>query len=384
MRRFSRGMAVHRMALPAVLLAVLGAAPYGYGGGSGVAGGVAGGLVGGSGGGGGDNDLAKEGENQIAFARRWTADLRGGLTRIGNSAVTCDDKRDQYRIEDAGACGPARNAEGRNIYNNNYQMTSRPQTSATLTLPAGSRVVHARLYWGGTNGMDSPNGPRTLTDDKITRVNLTAPGGRTTVVAADAPVGRSRGEVEYAYQTSADVTALVAAAGAGAYTLSDLGVVATPYSYGGWTLVVAYENAAAPRRRLTLYDGYRSVLPETPLAVNLDRVKDKASAWPQGRLGYIAYDGDRTLSGDQASVKTPHAVPLGLSDPGNPPDDLMNSTADGITRDPADRNTFGWDADEFDIGDALWPGDTSPSIDFSTTDDGDGYQIGVVYTQVDL
>jgi hypothetical protein len=364
MRRFPRGMAVRRMALPAVLLAVLGAAPYG--------------------GDGGAADRAEEGENQITFARRWTADLHGGLTRIGNSAVTCDDKRDQYRIEDAGACASAREAEGRNIYNNNYQMTGRPRSSATLALPAGSRIAHARLYWGGTNGLDTPGAPATLTDAAITRIGLQAPNGLKTVVAADSPVGRSRGEVDYAYQASADVTALVTAAGAGAYTVSDLGVVAAPYSYGGWTLVVAYQNAAAPRRRLTLYDGYRSVLPGTPVAATLDRVKDQDSVWPWGRLGYVAYDGDRTLTGDQASVKAPHAAPLRLHDPGNPQADLMNSTADGITRDPADRNTFGWDADEFDITQALWPGDASLRLTFSTTDDGDGYQIGVIYTQTDL
>jgi hypothetical protein len=349
------------MALSAALLTVLGAAPYGAA-----------------------DARAGEGDHQLAFARRWTDDLHGGLARIGNSAVTCDERRDQYRIEGAAACESARDAEGRNVYNNNYQMTRRTRTSATLALPTGSRIVHARLYWGGTNGMDSPNGPRTLTDDEITRVGLKAPGGRTTVVTADAPVGRSRGEVEYAYQTSADVTAFVAAAGVGGYTLSDLGVVATPYSYGGWTLVVAYENAAAPRRRLALYDGYRSVLPGAPVAFTLNGVKEQATDWPRGRLGYVAYDGDRTLTGDQGWVRGPHAMPLGLEDADSPYDDLMNSTADGITRDPADRNTFGWDADEFDVGDALWPGDASLGVNFSTTEDGDGFQIGVVYTQVDL
>jgi hypothetical protein len=349
------------MALSAALLAVLGAAPYG-----------------------GVDAREEEGDRPITFARRWTADLHGGLARIGNSAVTCDEKRDQYRIEDAAPCGSARKAEGRNTYNNDYQMTGRQRTSATLTLPTGSRIVHARLYWGGTNGMDTPNGPKTLTGDKITRVGLKAPDGRSTRVAADAPVGRSRGEVEYAYQTSADVTAVVAAAGAGAYTLTDLGVVATPYSYGGWTLVVAYQNAAAPRRRLTLYDGYRSVLPGAPVAFTLDGVKQQASDWPRGRLGYVAYDGDRTLTGDQGWVRAPHAVPLGLEDAASPYDDIMNSTADGFPRDPADRNTFGWDADEFDVSDALWPGDSSLGVNFSTTEDGDGFQIGVVYTQVDL
>lgn len=359
-----------RLALLAVLLAVLGAASP-SGGGSRFGSGPEGGG-------------GPPGRQDIGFARRWTADLHGGLIRIGNSAVTCDEKRDQYRIEGAAPCVTARGATGQGIYNNNYQMIQRPQTSATLALPAGSRVAYARLYWGGTNGMDSPNGPRTLDDRLISHVTLTSPGGRPAAVTADAPLGRARGEVEYAYQTSADVTGLVTAAGAGTYRLSGLGLVATPYSYGGWTLIVAYENPAEPLRRLTLYDGYRTIDPGVPFTVALDGLKNPASEWPKGRLGYVTYDGDRTLTGDQASVRAPHGMRIRLTDQADPYDDIMNSTADGFARDPADRNTFGWDADEFDVTNALWPGDSSLGLTFTTTENGDGYQVGAVYTQVQL
>lgn len=358
MRRVLRGVAV-----PAVLFAVLGVAPYG----------------------GGRPQEPPPERNEIPFAERWSADLHGGLARIGNSAVTCDEKRDQYRIEDAAPCVEARNAEGRSGYNNNYQMTLRPRTSANLVLPAGSQVVHAQLYWGGTHGMDSPNGPKMLTDEQISRVTLTSPDGTPVPVTADSPIGRFRGEVDYAYQTTADVTDIVAAAGPGTYTLSDFGAVATPYSYGGWTLVVAYENAAEPMRRVTLYDGYRAVESDAkPVRIVVNAVKEPKHDWPQGTLGYVAYDGDRTLTGDQVSVRAPHSVLFPLADKANPVQDAMNSTADGFPRTPADRDTFGWDADEFDVTGAMWPGDSQLGIDFSTTDDGDGYQVGAVYTQVDL
>lgn len=74
----------------------------------------------------------------------------------------------------------ARRGEGKGIYSNNYQMTYRPVTAASLVLPAGSRVVYARLYWGGTYGMDSPNGPGPLTDQQINRISSRPPATRPT------------------------------------------------------------------------------------------------------------------------------------------------------------------------------------------------------------
>ena len=88
-------------------------------------------------------------------------------------------------------------------------------------------------------------------------------------------------------------------------------------------------------------------------------------------------DGVGHLGGEHAEVRSTTGVATPLSGPDNPAGDLMNSTADGMSRTPADVNTFGYDADEFDIHDAVSPGDTGLTLTFSTLDD--GFQIGQVF-----
>jgi hypothetical protein len=325
-------------------------------------------------------------QSEVAFAPRYTADLHGTVTRIGNSVVTCNEAMDAYRVDNAAPCADARRGVGGGIYNNNYQMKHLPSTGADLTLPAGSKVAYARLYWGGTYGMDSPNAPKKLTSGQIANISLRAPGDldyRAVTADPGAAVGRMKGEVEYGYQTSADVTGIVAAAGSGTYGVKDLGVVTTPYSWGGWTLVVAYENTAEPLRRIRLWDGYRVVAAETPpVALDLTDLSANSENWPDVTLGYIAYDGDRTRTGDRAEIVSRHGFPLPLGDAASPYDDIMNSTANGFHRDPDHVNTFGWDADQYHLPAAVWPGDTGLSLTFSTDDD--GYQVGAVWAAVDL
>jgi hypothetical protein len=338
-------------------------------------------------------------QHDIPFASRYAADLHGGIVRTGNSVVTCDEALDEYRVPGTATCADARKGIGRGILNNNYQMKYvntdpgatgpggvpiRSASEAALRLPSGAkRIEYARLYWGATRGMDTLNGPQVLGLAQVRSVALKIPGeGFYRTVTADSDVGYMKGEMEYGYQATADVTAIVRAAGAGSYTVANLNAVVMPYAWGSWTLVVAYENDREPLRHLHLWDGYRTVKVDSPpVVLTLDGLGVPAESPTGAKLGYIAYDGDRTLGGEHAEVRSTTGVATPLSGPDNPAGDLMNSTADGMSRTPADVNTFGYDADEFDIHDAVSPGDTGLTLTFSTLDD--GFQIGAVYTAVD-
>ncbi|MEX1198301.1 MAG: DUF6701 domain-containing protein [Pseudohongiellaceae bacterium] len=123
-------------------------------------------------------------------------------------------------------------------------------TEATLSLPSGSTVVAAYLYWGGS-------GTEADIDQEVTF----GPTGSEIAITADETfqaIGLTPQEVDY-FSAFKDVTGLVS--GNGDYTLRDLEVQAgTPWSSngtcaGGWSLTVVYENNDERLRVLNLFHG---------------------------------------------------------------------------------------------------------------------------------
>jgi hypothetical protein len=192
------------------------------------------------------------------FSVRFTANANGDIAIIGNVVTTCPPA--------ASHCTEAlnRTASGAALNNNAYSMqyvdvdaadtppggAPNNSSSATLTLPAGatgSDVLFAGLYWGGK----STNAGRTT-------VRFRPPG-----TGYQALTGELLGVFgsEGAYQAFADVTALVRAAGGGAYTVGGLYAGLGEDHYGAWSLVVAYRDPTpgAPPRNLTVFDGFANV-----------------------------------------------------------------------------------------------------------------------------
>jgi hypothetical protein len=85
--------------------------------------------------------------------------------------------------------------------------------------------------------------------------------------------------------------------------------------------MVAYEKESQPPHRLAVRDGF------VPLGRRADReIKLGGPPFPDSagrRVGLVAYGGDRR--GDSLSVSTGRGAPAVLSDPDNPPDDVLNS-----------------------------------------------------------
>ncbi|MDC0747012.1 isopeptide-forming domain-containing fimbrial protein [Polyangium mundeleinium] len=170
------------------------------------------------------------------------------------------------------------------------------RSTAVLTLPAGATVTYARLYWGArwdNNG----------TAD--TSVTLERPGAFSQPLIADnslVSTNVSGGVTEYFYQSTVDVTALVAAQGAGAYRLSGVDSISfvdlvQDRLFAGWWLVVFYELPSEKPRHLALHDGFDriGVTPQT-LALSGFTVPGAAI---DGKLAVIAYEGDVASSAGQ-------------------------------------------------------------------------------------
>ncbi|MEU1280162.1 DUF3344 domain-containing protein [Streptomyces sp. NPDC005805] len=320
---------------------------------------------------------------RIPFVQRYHAVHHGGVTRIANSAITCRTPL----AEGAAAC-PAleRGAAGAN---SDYEMfyvdldddpNTYNSTRAELALPAGSTVRYARLYWGGNLRVGEQKPPK---DNG--RVLIAEPGGRYKEVLADTRIAHRDADGRDAYQASADITPLVRDSRSGYWTVSQLNVArghSKAGAWGGWTMVVAYENDREPLRDIALWDGFETVGEAREVTLTGLRAAPGAT----GRAGLVAYDGDRGATGESATVRAGNGPAHRLTDAANSRADLMNSTITDLgrpnsARKPAHRNTLGYDSDVYDISSALRRG--ADSLAFRFTGERNGYFLGALFVQAD-
>jgi hypothetical protein len=191
-----------------------------------------------------------------AAVPRYSANVYGSILLRGNTNLVCP-------VSNA-ACLNARQGQSpsnESLDNNSYVMryadadgdpvTTFNDSTATVSLPPGSTVLFAALYWAAdTTAGDSGSGAPT--PGHRNRVQF-----RTPVTAAWQQVTASTmygGTSFNAYQGFADVTALVAGAGSGVYRVANLQSGTGKGRFAGWTLAVAYRNPAETLRALRVYE----------------------------------------------------------------------------------------------------------------------------------
>ncbi|MFJ3975255.1 DUF3344 domain-containing protein [Streptomyces sp. NPDC090021] len=323
---------------------------------------------------------------RIPFTQRYQAVQHGGLVRASNSGIGCRRERSPQAERCAevkrGAAGV--NSEFEMFYSEvDQDPDTYNSTRAELKVPQGAKVSYARLYWGGNLRVGEQKPPQ---DNG--RVLVAEPGGAYKEVLADTVIGHRTDAGSDAYQASADVTPLVRKGGAGMWTVSQLNIAmghSEVGAWGGWTLVVAYEHPQEPLRRVSLWDGFESLAARAgdgKVAIEgLD-----APAGSAGRVGVVAYDGDRGTLGDSLVVTADSGRRVSISDGENPFNDVMNSTitefgGQSFVRQPDHMNNLGYDADVFDLSPALSGG--ARSLDFRFTGESQGHFLGVLFVQTD-
>lgn len=319
---------------------------------------------------------------RLAFAPRYRATQHGGIVRAANTAISC-------RATPAAGAGPSCPSvrQGAAAVNSDFDMfyvdvDDDPNTynssSAEVRLPRGARVSYARLYWGGNLRVGEQKPPA-----DNARVLIAEPGGQYKAVLADTVVGHRVAQGADAFQASADVTDLVRDSGQGLYTVAQINVAmgrSAAGAWGGWTLVVAYENLAEPLRHLALWDGFDTLGSPSGSAAGATAAKEirlrglDIPAGAGGRAGLVGYDGDRGRTGDSLMFSTGGRAATALTNPVNPSDDVLNSTisepgAAPAARVPAYVNTLGYDSDVFDLGRALRRGGDQLAVRLVATRD---------------
>ena len=166
-------------------------------------------------------------------------------------------------------------------------------STARLQVPADREIVFAGLYWSANRAAAD-----TWSGD-LTTARLRGPGGTYADVTGETIVEVADSSGRRYYQSFEDVTELVAAGGAGDWSVADTAVSATAKDgtrtyYAGWSLVVVYSDPGSDAA-VTVYDGGQWIgTTGTPLAFEF-----AADAGTKARLGVVAWEGDRTGTGDR-------------------------------------------------------------------------------------
>ncbi|MGW1532818.1 DUF3344 domain-containing protein [Streptomyces aureus] len=336
----------------------------------------------------------------LAFTQRYRALQHGGIVRAANSSISCaGSARTALPRGSVRTAGPARAAaptcasvrRGATAANGDFDMAyidvdHDPNTynssRAEVRLPKGAHVTYARLYWGGNLRVGEQKPPR---DNG--RVLIAEPGGAYKDLRADRVVGHRVARGADAFQASADVTRLVRASGSGLYTVAQVNVAkgrSAAGAWGGWTLMVAYEKRSEPLRRLTVWDGFGLLGPGEERVIPL-----RGQGLPEvlrGRVGLVAYNGDRGRRGDSLSVSTGRGAPTALGDAANPRDDVLNSTISepgtaAVRRVPAYANTLGYDSDVLELGKGIRRG--GDQLAFRIVSQRDAAWVGALFAAVD-
>ncbi|WP_121666261.1 T9SS type B sorting domain-containing protein [Mesonia aquimarina] len=226
------------------------------------------------------------------------------------------------------------------------------QNSANLNLSANQNITAAYLYWAGSGEGDLS-------------VNLN-----------DQEIEAERTFLYYLSITKsyfaafADVTDLVTANGNGEYTLSEFDlteVITTGYcaggiNFGGWTIIVVYEDNSLPLNQVNIYDGFELVHSgNTSVTIDLENLNviDNEGA----KIGFLAWEGDSSLNVDETLTINGNV----LSNSINPPNNAFNGTNTFTNS----TDFYNMDLDVYDIEDYISPGDNSAQIILNS---GDGEQ----------
>ncbi|TKR34120.1 DUF11 domain-containing protein [Luteimonas gilva] len=313
-----------------------------------------------------------------SFTPRYSTTSRGELVLIGNANMSCPT---------GGGCAAARNGTGTNNNNNSYTMayqnadsvaTSPANSStATLTIPGGSTVLFAGLYWGADTSAGSGGSAAPSAAARNSVRFATPAAAYASITASQVDVSGTR------YAGFADVTSQVQAGGSGTYKVAGIQAGTGEDRYAGWSLVVVLRNPSLPPRNMVVFDGYANINSSNPTSVTtaVSGFRTPPTGAVTTQMGFVAYEGDLDSTGDRFQLNATN-----LSNAVNPADNAFNSTISNLgalvtSRNPNHRNNFGFDIDLFGTN-VLGNNATSANLTFTTG--GETYFPSVVTFQTDV
>jgi gliding motility-associated-like protein len=290
--------------------------------------------------------------------------IQGDFTMIGNSNMTLQS----YDVNE-------NNSNNVMIYNDiDGDPTTLNSSSSVLgfstengAVPECSNIIYAGLYWTGraSNESSSPEsfsvtkGGLTKTLNKR-KINFKGPGqaGYTEFTANPGNIYYPDGTYGNMYSAYIEVTDYVQNCGVGSYTAADIALVegnggATGY-YGGWGMIVIYENSKMNWRDVTLFDGHAYVVGNTSVNYELpvSGFQTVQSGDVNMKLGLMAGEGDVGIAGDYFKIRNwQNTSWVTLNHSGNSSNNFFNGSVNtgGNARTPNLQNNTGVDIAMFNI-----------------------------------
>lgn len=277
------------------------------------------------------------------FAIRFQANQKGNIKMLSNVSVGCNCSAHNEMP-------PGGSGDNNNFSANFVDIDSDPTTymssSDQLDLANCSEISWAGLYWVGKLNNNQSSTPNYANRDQV---KLSVDGGAYVDLTADELYDNTVGKVTYfAFK---DITAIMQANSiTSEYTVANVVTETGSNTFGGWTIVVVYNNVYESMRNLTVFDGLSNVTPGTSGTVNipLSGFLTPPSGPVSFELGVVAHDGDRAQSGDQLEFNGAGSF-VNISDAIHPLNNVFNSTISngGVLtplRTPNYSNTLGHDA----------------------------------------
>ncbi len=326
------------------------------------------------------------------YSKVYSDNIKGGSTIFGNTLthiLKSNGNADTARMND-------NRANGNSTYGNdnaNVQYVdvdgnsgagagTRNSSSANLTLPAGSNTIKlARLYWGARVKKSDFD----ITQDTFRRVKIRfgTSGSYTEYAAAQLDkntTGTGNSAVSQ-YQAYTDVTAFVQNHGTGTYTVGNIaasvGSASNGGNYGGWCIVVVYENpVASVYNSVRVYDGFQQVYAggvSQVSSVTLTGLNVPSGPMDlrDAKMGAMVWEGDANLKLDYLKINGTNFY-NGLNAIDNPWNGTITDTGVHVTnKNPNYTNQMGIDIDQFYVGNGygIQAGDSTVQLEFGTEAD---------------
>ncbi|PKA83557.1 gliding motility-associated-like protein [Ulvibacter sp. MAR_2010_11] len=229
-----------------------------------------------------------------------------------------------------------------------------PSSAADLNLGPTETFLSAHLYWSGpwptANGGDL--------DVSLNGIPVTA--SRTFSLTASTGINY--------FAAYADVSSIIAANGNGTYTFADLnidlpatGACNGGTDFAGWAIYVIYEDPALLLNQISLFDGLEYISGGNPsleiILTNIEVGSDDFS-----KIGFLAWEGDAAIANNETLLINGILID---NPPLNPGDNAFNGT-----NSYTDSNVlYNMDLDFFDLENIIQPGDTSITINLTSSQD---------------
>ncbi len=318
------------------------------------------------------------------FSLRYSNNVNGQITTAANTILQCPLGTPDP-LANSGCEGVRAGTSARN--NNSFDMQwldvdSDPSTfdssTATLSVPSGSRILFAGLYWTGIQKkgevIKGANGyigvPQAAPDaGAVGTVKLKVPGTSTYSTVTSSQVDTGSIANGSGYTAFADVTSQVVGARGGDYTVANVQTATGGNVSAGWTLVVAYADEQEPLRNLAIFDGLKVVSGTSFVDIPLSGFKTPSGGSVSTTVGVVAAEGDAGITGDYLTLNEKT-----LADAVHPANNTENSTianrgSQVTTKNPDWRNQLGYDSSLFSADGYLPNGATTAMFRAKTSGD---------------